>query len=194
MNYHEPMKIAVNMSNTFLIVDDDTVFTRILARALKRHGIQSLIAHNQAGALTQYSQALAKPNHAIIDLNMGEDSGLDLIPKLLSYDPQLKIIVLTGYSSIATTVEAMKLGAVNYLCKPASIDEIMRAFVDRNDNSMQQKENKIEPKRPSVERLEWEYIQKTLAENDGNISATARTLGMHRRTLQRKLQKKPVRS
>jgi two-component system response regulator RegA len=88
----------------------------------------------------------------------------------------------------------MKLGAVNYLCKPASIDEIMRAFVDRNDNSMQQKENKIEPKRPSVERLEWEYIQKTLAENDGNISATARTLGMHRRTLQRKLQKKPVRS
>lgn len=194
MNYHEPIKIAVSMSKTYLIVDDDTVFTGILARALKRQGIEILIAHTPADALTLLSEALIKPNYAIIDLNIGEDSGLDLIPKLLSYGPQLKIIVLTGYSSIATTVEAMKLGAVNYLCKPASIDEIMRAFVDRNDNSMQQKENKFEPKRPSVERLEWEYIQKTLAENDGNISATARTLGMHRRTLQRKLQKKPVRS
>lgn len=182
------------MSKTYLIVDDDTVFTGILARALKRQGIESLIAHTPVDALTLLSEALIKPNYAIIDLNIGEDSGLDLIPKLLSYGPQLKIIVLTGYSSIATTVEAMKLGAVNYLCKPASIDEIMRAFVDRNDNSMQQKENKSESKRPSVERLEWEYIQKTLAENDGNISATARTLGMHRRTLQRKLQKKPVRS
>ena len=186
--------MVVSMNSKYLIVDDDNIFTSILARALKRHGIDSLIAHSPTQALLKYSETVIKPDYAIIDLNMGEDSGLELIPQLLNLDPQLKTIVLTGYSSIATTVEAMKLGAINYLCKPASVDEIMQAFTEKNDVPDQQTSPRIKTKRPSVERLEWEYIQKILTDNDGNISATARALGMHRRTLQRKLQKKPVRS
>ena len=98
--------------------------------------------------------------------------------------------MLTGYSSIATTVEAIKLGAINYLCKPASIEEILNAFSTGNSTG---NAVTIQASPPSVDRLEWEHIQKVLNEHEGNISATARALGMHRRTLQRKLQKKPVR-
>jgi two-component system, response regulator RegA len=103
--------------------------------------------------------------------------------------PEASLVVLTGYSSIATAVEATKSGASNYLCKPASIDEVLAAF-GAGDSAAE-----IEvPNDPiSVERLEWEHIQRVLNDNDGNISATARALGMHRRTLQRKLQKRPVR-
>ena len=102
----------------------------------------------------------------------------------------MNIVILTGYSSIATTVEAIKRGAHNYLCKPASVENILAAFDSTLSESKTQAEQTS--KKPSVERLEWEYIQQTLTENSGNISATARALGMHRRTLQRKLQKKPV--
>mgnify|MGYP001231242896 CR=1 FL=1 len=180
------------MTKKILIADDDIVFTNILTRALKRRGLESLVAHSQSEALIQYREATLKPHYAIIDLNMGEDSGLNLIPKLLRFDPRLKMIVLTGYSSIATTVEAIKAGAINYLCKPASVDEVIQAFGEKSLGADQQEIQKIKIQRPSVERIEWEYIQKVLTDNGGNISATARALGMHRRTLQRKLQKKPV--
>ena len=111
------------------------------------------------------------------------------LPGLLAAAPGASLVVLTGYSSIATAVEATKLGATNYLCKPAGIDEVLAAFVDPESGL----EVEVPSDPISVERLEWEHIQRVLNDNDGNISATARALGMHRRTLQRKLQKRPVR-
>jgi two-component system response regulator RegA len=177
-----------NTQQHFLLVDDDDVFCSILSRALERREITTSTANSPQQAIELIQQMGNIFSHAVIDLNMGKESGLSLIPQLLNLDAQLKIVVLTGYSSIATTVEAIKRGASNYLCKPASVDEILAAF---NENNVS--EQKLVSSKPlSVDRLEWEYIQKTLAEHDGNVSATARALGMHRRTLQRKLQKKPV--
>ncbi|HCX27400.1 MAG TPA: two-component system response regulator [Cellvibrionales bacterium] len=179
---------SLNTQQHFLLVDDDEVFCSILSRALERREITTSTANSPQQAIELIQQLGNIFSHAVIDLNMGKESGLALIPQLLNFDAQLKIVVLTGYSSIATTVEAIKRGASNYLCKPASVDEILAAFNENNIN-----EQKLVSSKPlSVDRLEWEYIQKTLAENDGNVSATARALGMHRRTLQRKLQKKPV--
>ena len=179
---------SLNTQKYFLLVDDDEVFCSILSRALERREITTSTANSPQQAIELIQQLGNIFSHAVIDLNMGKESGLALIPQLLNFDAQLKIVVLTGYSSIATTVEAIKRGASNYLCKPASVDEILAAFNENNIN-----EQKLVSSKPlSVDRLEWEYIQKTLAENDGNVSATARALGMHRRTLQRKLQKKPV--
>ena len=177
-----------NTQQHFLLVDDDDVFCSILSRALERREITTSTANSPQQAIELIQQMGNIFSHAVIDLNMGKESGLSLIPQLLNLDARLKIVVLTGYSSIATTVEAIKRGASNYLCKPASVDEILAAF---NENNVS--EQKLVSSKPlSVDRLEWEYIQKTLAEHDGNVSATARALGMHRRTLQRKLQKKPV--
>jgi len=175
----------------FLLVDDDETFASILARALGRRQLSTTTANSPQQALALMDDKGMTFSHAILDLNMGQESGLSLIPQLLQRDSNIKIIVLTGYSSIATTVEAMKRGARNYLCKPASVDEILAAF-EESDTDEQSSTVEIESTPLSVDRLEWEYIQKTLAENEGNISATARALGMHRRTLQRKLQKKPV--
>jgi two-component system response regulator RegA len=171
-------------AETFLLVDDDETFTQILARALSKRGHQVLTAHNSQEAL-QLAQS-HQINKALIDLKMEGETGLQLIPELKKLPAPPTIVMLTGYSSIATTVEAIKLGAVNYLCKPASIEEILNAFNTGNAVT-------IPASPPSVDRLEWEHIQKVLNEHEGNISATARALGMHRRTLQRKLQKKPVR-
>ncbi len=175
----------------FLLVDDDETFASILARSLGRRELATTTANSPGQVLALMDKDGMTFSHAILDLNMGQASGLSLIPQLLQRDSNIKIIVLTGYSSIATTVEAMKRGARNYLCKPASVDEILAAFEESN-NGEQAATVEIENTPLSVDRLEWEYIQKTLAEHDGNISATARALGMHRRTLQRKLQKKPV--
>jgi two-component system response regulator RegA len=169
-----------------LLVDDDQAFTTVLGRALTRRGIDVTTANNTNEAL---AAAAKHPfSHAVVDLKISQESGLKLIPELIKIQPKLIILMLTGYSSITTAVDAIKLGAVNYLCKPANTDEILAAFstetTPRNEN--------IALKPPSLERLEWEHIQRVLNENDGNISATARALDMHRRTLQRKLQKRPV--
>ncbi|MEH6912386.1 MAG: response regulator transcription factor [Oceanicoccus sp.] len=172
----------------FLLIDDDESFTLVLARALQRRGFTTLSAHNDIDAI-----ALAKEqsfDKAIVDLKMQGVSGLALIPQLKQLQPELEIVMLTGYSSVATAVEAVKLGATNYLCKPATTAEILSAFANNAGDT----EATIPEKRPSVDRLEWEHIQKVLNENNGNISATARALGMHRRTLQRKLNKHPVRA
>ena len=172
----------------FLLIDDDESFTLVLARALQRRGFTTQSAHSDTEAI-----ALAKGqsfDKAIVDLKMQGVSGLTLIPTLKQLQPQLEIVMLTGYSSVATAVEAVKLGATNYLCKPASTTEILSAFTNTSGDV----EAVIPEKRPSVDRLEWEHIQKVLNENHGNISATARALGMHRRTLQRKLNKHPVRA
>ncbi len=170
----------------FLIVDDDPTLAGMLERVLQRRGFSTTSASNAAQALQLTSNINFE--RAIVDLKLGSDSGLQLIRELKLCQPEIAIVMLTGYSSISTAVEAVKLGAVNYLCKPADADEILAAFGE------QKQQLSTEPTYTplSVDRLEWEHIQKILQENDGNISATARALGMHRRTLQRKLHKRPV--
>ncbi|WP_417598092.1 response regulator transcription factor [Oceanospirillum sp.] len=174
-------------NNIFLIVDDDPVFSQVMSRSLTRRGYDTVVAESAEEALPLIEQH--QPSLASLDLKMEGDTGLNLLPSLLKLVPDCKVIILTGYSSIATAVEAIKLGAVNYLPKPADTDEILAALKQTDANPSQE----IADKPMSVNRLTWEHIQKVLTENDGNISATARQLGMHRRTLQRKLQKRPVR-
>ena len=173
--------------DNFLVVDDDPVFTQVLARSLTRRGFNTIVAESAEAALPLAK--LHQPVFATVDLKMEGETGLIFLPKLLEIVPECKVVILTGYSSIATAVEAIKLGAINYLCKPADTDEILTALNKEEANP----EQGIAEKPMSVNRLTWEHIQKVLTENDGNISATARQLGMHRRTLQRKLQKRPVR-
>lgn len=170
-----------------LLVDDDETFTGVMTRGFERRGFAVRSCNEPSAAVAACSEF--QPSHILLDLNMPGSSGLVLLPVLMAAAPGASLVVLTGYSSIATAVEATKLGAANYLCKPASIDEILAAFGAADAGSA------IEvPSDPiSVERLEWEHIQRVLNDNNGNISATARALGMHRRTLQRKLQKRPVR-
>lgn len=169
----------------FLLVDDDPTLCKMLERALSRRGYKAISATNSEDALgLLHTHSFTK---AVVDLKLAQESGLILIRKLKEQHPTLDIVMLTGYSSISTAVEAIKLGALNYLCKPADTEDILAAF-----NLEAVRDLKIPNNPPSVDRLEWEHIQKVLQENGGNISATARSLGMHRRTLQRKLQKRPV--
>ncbi len=177
----------MNKHPTLLLVDDDPVYCEVLGDALSDRHFSVSIAHDVPSALTQLNQSL--PDFAVIDLKMPGPSGLELVEKLHTMNPETRIIVLTGYASIATAVEAIKLGATHYLTKPADADEIIAAFQKDNGDS----EAPVAEKPISVNRLEWEHIQKVLSECDGNISEAARRLGMHRRTLQRKLQKRPVR-
>lgn len=174
--------------SSLLLVDDDTTFCRVLGLALNRRGFAVVTAHGGAEALER--ARVEPPEYAVVDLNLAGDSGLSLIPDLLALDPATRIVVLTGYASIATAVEAIKLGAVNYLAKPADADQVLAAFAATGGDSGVP----VSARPLSVNRLEWEHIQRVLRDNDGNISATARQLGMHRRTLQRKLAKRPVRS
>ena len=176
------------MNTTYLVVDDDPVFCDTLARSIKNLGNEVFTAYDESTALELCQ--LNHPERAIVDLKLGETSGLHLVEKLKSLDPDIEIIVLTGYSSIPTTVTAIKLGARNYLSKPAGVGEILAMFeasADSHDYAAPETP-------PSINRVEWEHIQRVLDEHHGNISATARALGMHRRTLQRKLQKRPVRT
>lgn len=170
-----------------LIVDDDDNFAAVLSRALERRGYEVQYHLDCQAALAAAAQSTF--DMAILDLKLEHESGLHLIAPLKEHLPDIRIVILTGYSSIATAVEAVKLGADNYLCKPASIADILAAFAVEAPDP----DTDIPETPPSVDRLEWEHIQRELARNDGNISATARNLGMHRRTLQRKLQKRPVR-
>ena len=179
------MNDAMDRPN-LMIVDDDTVFCDVLAKAMSKRGFEVVCAHTIQTALQQ-AESLA-PEYAIIDLKLADESGLSLVEKIKELDPGTRIVVLTGYACIATAVEAIKLGATHYLAKPVDADEIMAAFERTNGDS----DTPINAHPLSVERLEWEYIHRILAENDNNISVTARLLNMHRRTLQRKLSKKPV--
>ena len=171
-----------------LLVDDDVTFCSALSRALEKRGFEVTAAHSVVAALTAIEKG--PPEYAVIDLKMADQSGLTLVSKLKALDEQTRIVVLTGYASIATAVEAIKLGAEYYLSKPADADDIVAAFHrDSGDESAPVREKPL-----SVSRLEWEHISRVLMEHCGNISATARALGMHRRTLQRKLNKRPMRN
>lgn len=169
-----------------LLVDDDPTFTRVMARSFERRGYATCACANAEEAIAACAAFL--PSHILLDLNMPGTSGLLAVPHLLEAAPAAKLVILTGYSSIATAVAATQAGALNYLCKPASVDEILQAFDSEPATAVEIPQDPI-----SVDRLEWEHIQRVLQDNEQNISATARALGMHRRTLQRKLQKRPVR-
>ena len=171
---------------SLLVADDDITYCKVLAAALNKRGFTVHTAHDVQSAFTIAERVL--PEFALVDLKMPGESGLTLIQKLKALNSHMRIVLLTGYASIATAVEAIKLGAVHYLIKPVDADEIIHAF-GRNDGNTNVP---IEEQRLSVERLEWEYIHKALKDSGGNISAAARSLDMHRRTLQRKLQKRPA--
>jgi len=173
---------------SLLVVDDDVVWCETIASALARRGFAVSIAHDFAAAVRIF--AAHRPRYALIDLRLGDESGLRLIEHAVASEPSVRAVVLTGYASIATAVEAVKLGATQYLAKPARINDILDAF-DRDAEGNVHTPIATEP--PSVHRMEWEHIQRVLSAHDGNISATARALHMHRRTLQRKLHKRPVR-
>jgi two-component system response regulator RegA len=170
----------------FLLVDDDAAFSTMLGRVLLRRGYTVASAATAAEALQHVAQA--PPARVVLDLNLDGDSGLRLLPALRAVAPQSEIVVLTGYASIATAVEAIKLGAVQYLAKPASADAIIAAFAQLEANP----ELALAETPMSLKRISWEHLQRVLSEHGGNISATARSLKMHRRTLQRMLAKRPV--
>ena len=177
-----------------LLVEDDPVHREVLGEALAARGFQVTGAAGVEEALA--AARAASPTHAVVDLRLSEGggegsaaeaSGLRVVAALRRMHPGCRIVVLTGYASIATAVEAIKLGAVHYLAKPADADEVVAAFArEEGDPEVPP------PSRPlSVRHLEWEHLQRVLLEHGGNVSAAARALGMHRRTLQRKLRKRP---
>lgn len=178
-----------------LLVDDDTLYLDALRRALQRRGIECEIAPDVATA--RAVAARTAPDFALVDLKLGEASGLSLIEPLRAIRADMRILLVTGYASIATAVEAIKRGADDYLPKPVSADTLQRILLDADLGTAAAPadpgdEASIEsPTMIPLHRLEWEHIQQALNETGGNISATARLLGMHRRSLQRKLAKRP---
>ena len=169
-----------------LVVDDDKAFCAALAAAIRRRGASTVIAHGYDDAVDEAKAW--RPDRAVVDMRMPGRSGLELIAELKKIDSEIRIVVLTGYGSIATAVEAMKLGAIHYLTKPAEVDEVCAAF-DRVEANL------VSPPPPvqemSLQELEWEHLQRVLHDAGGNVSEAARRLGMHRRSLQRKLARKP---
>jgi two-component system response regulator RegA len=176
-----------NDQPVLLLVDDDAIYCQVLGDALKKRGYRVFTARDLAAAL-QLARS-HEPEYAVVDLRIGMESGLELVRQLAELDENTRIVMLTGYASVATAVEAIKLGAVHYLAKPANADEVVAALQRTGGDAT------VTPAGSplSVKRLEWEHLQKVLMEHDGNISAAARALKMHRRTLQRKLAKHPVR-
>jgi two-component system response regulator RegA len=170
---------------TLLIVEDDADFAETLARAMRKRQFEVTLAGDHEEAKRRVREQ--PPTHAVVDLKLPGDSGLKVVETLAALPSPPRIVVLTGYASIATAVEAIRLGALHYLAKPANADEILGALMrDAPDADLE-----VQAEPLSVARLEWEHIQKVLNEHEGNISATARALKMHRRTLQRKLDKRP---
>lgn len=167
-----------------LVVEDDAVFARTLARSFERRGYAVEVLADP-DRLDEVADRFA-PNHAVVDLRLAGASGLACVKQLHERDPACRIVVLTGFASIATAVEAIKLGATNYLTKPAGTDDIEAAFgqVDGDPDAH------LATRPTSIKTLEWEHIHQTLADSDFNVSEAARRLGLHRRTLARKLEKR----
>lgn len=171
---------------SLLLVDDDLDFLSVLAPAMAKRGFAVSLASDAESAFALAGKE--PPEFAVVDLKMPGNSGLVLVRQLASLNAGTRIVVLTGFASVATAVEAIKLGATHYLAKPVDADEIVASFAkEAGDADIALSSNPL-----SVDRLEWEHIQRVLNENNGNISATARSLNMHRRTLQRKLGKNPT--
>lgn len=173
-------------SQLYLVVDDDAVFRERLARALRKRGHEVVTAADAEAALASARQE--SPERAVVDLRMPGRGGLELVRTLKAIDPATQVLVLTGYGSIATAIDAIRLGATYYLNKPADADEVIAAF-QRGAAPVAIGDSDLHA--PSLARAEWEHIQRVLADTGGNISEAARRLGTHRRSLQRKLQKIP---
>ena len=170
-----------------LVVEDDDAFARTLQRSFERRGYRVLRATDLGGVRGLLERS--RPGYAVVDLKLAAGgSGLACVQVLHEHDPDMVIVVLTGYASIATAVEAIKLGARHYLAKPSNTDDIEAAFGRTEGNA----EVELTERQTSIKTLEWERIHQTLAETGFNISETARRLGMHRRTLARKLEKQRV--
>jgi two-component system response regulator RegA len=167
-----------------LLVDDNLLYLQTLQRSLLKRGFETVLAQQGGEALDV--ARVHRPAFALVDLRLGEESGLELIAPLKAIRADMRILLVTGYASIATAVEAIKRGAHNYLMKPVTADAIVRALFEEHVEGAEP-ENTMIP----LARVEWEHIQQALTETQGNISAAARLLGAHRRSLQRKLAKRP---
>ncbi len=175
---------------SLLLVDDDDVFRTQMGRALRRRGYVVTEAANATDALA--AARAETPEYALVDLRLGAENGLELVKQLRELDATTVVVMLTGYGSIATAVEAIKLGANHYLSKPADADDVVNALERARLPAGGAPLPSVVGETPSLARAEWEHINRVLMDHAGNISQTARALGMHRRSLQRKLGKKPV--
>ncbi len=176
--------VATHAAPSILLVDDDETLRERLARALRERGYDVRTAGNADEAMAKVRED--SPELAVLDLKMPGRSGIDLLKEMRAHDPATEVLILTGYGSIATAVEATKLGALGYLPKPVDADELLAAFARHGGTAVPE-----HFETPSLARAEWEHIQRVLVDCGGNISEAARRLGIHRRSLQRKLQKYP---
>lgn len=170
---------------TVLVVDDDEPFRERLCRALSDRGFDAWGAASAAAALER--AATETPEYAVVDLRMPGQSGLHLVRKLYALDPTTRTVVLTGYGSIATALDAVRSGAVHYLTKPTTVEDLLAAFEHDGQPAVEPPEAII----PSLDRVAWEHIERVLSDCGGNITQAAKLLGLHRRSLQRKLSKYP---
>lgn len=176
-----------NAPSSILVVDDDATFRSRLAAAFRRRGYECFEAGSFEEAVAVAEREI--PEYAVIDLRLGAESGLEVLRALKRIDGETTIVVLTGYGSIATAMDAVRLGAAGYISKPVDVDDVLAAFARGGA------EPAVTPAAaysvPSLARAEWEHINRVLSDCDGNVSEAARRLKIHRRSLQRKLQKHP---
>ncbi|MGF1447432.1 MAG: ActR/PrrA/RegA family redox response regulator transcription factor [Pikeienuella sp.] len=172
--------------NSLLLVDDDAPFRMRLGRAMERRGFEPILAESVAEGLSRAREA--KPAYAVVDLRLEDGNGLDVVEALREIRPDCRVIVLTGYGAIATAVAAVKIGAVDYLAKPADADDIEKTLRTKGEQKPPPPEHPM-----SADRVRWEHIQRVFELCDRNVSETARRLNMHRRTLQRILTKRSPR-
>ena len=177
---------AIGPDRTLLLVDDDKPFLQRLGRAMEARGFVVTMAESVEAGLASVRQHA--PAYAVVDMRLGDGNGLDIIEAIRARREDTKAIVLTGYGNIATAVNAVKLGAIDYLSKPADADEVFAALTRRADEKVLPPENPM-----SADRVRWEHIQRVYEMCDRNVSETARRLNMHRRTLQRILAKRAPR-
>ncbi len=177
-----------------LLVEDDANLRKALARALGGRGF-TVAAFGTVAEATDHLAAVgangedgAAPRFAVLDLRLPDGSGLDLVPLLLERSPGARAVILTGWGSIATALRALRLGAVDFLAKPVDVSSLVRALFDEARDEADEREDAI----PTLDQVEWEHLQRVLEESDGNVSLAARRLGLHRRSLQRKLSKRPT--
>jgi len=170
---------------SILVVEDDNAFRTILVNAFIDRGFEAVGVADAESAIR--AAEADSPEMAVVDLRLPDQSGLDVVRRLKQIDPSTAIVVLTGYGSIATALESVRLGAVHYLTKPTDADRILAAF----QHGLASRPRDLPTDPPSLARVEWEHMNRVLTDCDGNISEAARQLGMHRRSLQRKLAKYP---
>lgn len=185
-NDRETNHLGDNVSNSLLLVDDDRPFLQRLGRAMELRGFDVTTAESVAEGLA--SVRTAAPDFAVVDMRLNDGNGLSVVEAIKAKKPDAKIVVLTGYGNIATAVTAVKLGAIDYLAKPADADDVYSALTRNPDDKAPPPENPM-----SADRVRWEHIQRVYELCDRNVSETARRLNMHRRTLQRILAKRAPR-